>query len=99
MRTVVTTALAVATAVGVTLGVSSPAFADDGTAPACITRASGQNTDGKSFATVTNSCGHPMRVKVLWSIGFASSDCRPLAPGQSMTHRERLGHYARTVVC
>lgn len=90
MRTVVTTVVGVATAVGVTMGVSSPAFAADGIAPACITRV---NT-GDNW-TLRNDCGKPMQVKVarLWQ---PDTECRRLAPDEVWSGHTR---YQKALAC
>lgn len=91
MRPVFTTGLAVAIAVGVTTGVSSPAFAQDGTAPACI-----QRPTGGPEIVVMNGCGKPMRVKVARKM-LPDGPCTTLQPGQFLVVKSE--QYQKALVC
>lgn len=95
MRTVATTVLAIAIAVGVTMGVSSPAFAAGGIAPACITRLDRAHSGDGSF-DIRNDCGKPMRVKVALT-WHPDTECRTLAPNEVWN----IGplRYQKTLVC
>ncbi len=72
------------------------AAAQGGTAPACIVR--GRNVPGDPFASATNECGKPMRIKIIIKWGD-DSGCKTLANGQTMVHWFATGHYQKTVTC
>lgn len=95
MRTVVTAILAnaisIAIAVGVTTAVSSPAFAQDGTAPACIERPTAPNY------VIVNRCGKHMNVKVARGFPHQDDPCVGLERGEA--HWVEPKGYDKTVVC
>lgn len=80
---------------------STPAFADPGTAPACIQRS--VSDDGTQWhANIHNGCGRTMRVQVHGTTRWQNGACHTLAPGQGYqteTHNRHLGGYGRTLVC
>lgn len=96
-------AIAILTAAAMPAAWSQAALA--GTAPACIQRVSGQPLGRhRDSVWITNTCGKPMRVKIIVKRGFDSS-CMTLANQQTrrvdLRGSEFFGitAYHKTVTC